>query len=168
MITRKQKEESVKLIKDKLSKANFIVFVNFHGLSVAKAQVLRRALRKSGADYLVAKKTLFSVAAKESGLEIDKKQLEGEVGVAIGGEGEDVVLAIAKELANFAKKNKEMLKIIGGLWSKAWVGADEIKKLAAIPPREVLLTQLAFMLSQPVASLARVLNSVGEKLKENK
>jgi len=168
MITRKQKEESVKNIKDKLSKANFIAFVNFHGLSVAKAQVLRRALRKSGADYLVAKKTLFSVAAKESGLEIDKKQLEGEVGVAIGGEGEDVVLAIAKELANFAKKNKEMLKIIGGLWSKAWVGADEIKKLAAIPPREVLLTQLAFMLSQPVASLARVLNSVGEKLKENK
>ncbi|KKT41585.1 MAG: 50S ribosomal protein L10 [Candidatus Giovannonibacteria bacterium GW2011_GWA2_44_13b] len=167
MITRKQKKESVKLIKEKLSKANFIAFVNFHGLSVAKGQQLRRALRKIGAEYMVAKKTLFGVAAKESGLEIDKKKLEGEVGVAIGGEGEDVVLAIAKELAAFVRKNKEMLKIIGGLWSKAWVGADEMKKLASIPPREILLTQLAFMLSQPVASLARVLKKVSESKGQN-
>lgn len=164
MITRKQKEESVKLIKEKLGASDFAVFLNFHGLSVAKASLLRRALRKAEGSYFVAKKTLLGVAAKETGLEIDKAKLEGEIGVATGGKSEDSVLAVAREIANFAKKNKDILKIIGGIWNKSWVDATEVKRLAAIPSREVLLTQLAFMLSQPVASLARVLQKVGEKL----
>ncbi|MDO8523173.1 MAG: 50S ribosomal protein L10 [bacterium] len=164
-VTRKQKEDLVKTIKDKLGSSNFIVFLNFHGLSVAKASLLRRALRKAEGGYMVAKKTLLGVAAKEAGLEIDLKKLEGEIGVAVSGKQEDSVLAVAKEIAAFARKNKDILKIIGGLWNKAWIDEVEVKKLAAIPSREVLLTQLAFMLSQPVASLARVLQKVSEKQK---
>ena len=163
MITRKQKEETVKKLKDKLGSSSFIAFLNFHGLSVAKASELRRALKKVGADYMVAKKTLLGVAAKDIGLEIDRKKLDGEVGVAVGGESEDTMLASAKEIAIFARKNKDILKIIGGLWNKAWVDDMEVKRLAAIPSREILLTQLAFMLSQPVASLARVLVEVNKK-----
>ena len=166
MITRKQKEEAVKKIKDKLGKSSFIAFLNFHGLSVAKGMELRRALRKAGADYLVSKKTLLGVAAKDAGLNLDKKALDGEIG-AVFAKGEDEALASSKEVAVFARKNKDMLKIIGGFWKKAWIGTDEIKRLAAIPPREVLLTQLAFVLSQPVASLARALKEVEKKLSAN-
>ncbi|KKT28382.1 50S ribosomal protein L10 [Candidatus Giovannonibacteria bacterium RIFCSPLOWO2_12_FULL_44_25] len=167
MITRKQKEEAVKKLKDKLGVSGFVAFLNFHGLSVAKATELRRALKKAGADYLVSKKTLFGVAAKEAGLEVGRERLEGEIG-AVFAKGEDEALASSKEVAVFARKNKDMLKIIGGFWKKAWIDANEIKRLAAIPAREVLLTHLAFMLSQPIASLARVLSAVGKKLEENK
>lgn len=163
-VTRKQKEESVKTIKDKLATSDFIAFLNFHGLTVAKASELRRALRKAEGGYIVSKKTLLGVAAKESGLDLDIKKLEGEIGVAVGGKSEDSNLSAAKEIATFARKNKDILKIIGGLWNKDWIGEEEIKKLAAIPSREILLTQLAFMLTQPVASFARVLQKVGEKL----
>ena len=166
MITRKQKEEAVKKIKDKLGKSSFIAFLNFHGLSVAKAMELRRALKKAGADYFVSKKTLLGVAAKEAGLEMSREKLEGEIGT-IFAKGEDETLESSKEVAAFARKNKDMLKIIGGFWQKAWIGADEIKRLAEIPPREVMLTQLAFMLSQPVASLARALQVVEKKLSSN-
>ncbi|OGF64151.1 50S ribosomal protein L10 [Candidatus Giovannonibacteria bacterium RIFCSPHIGHO2_01_FULL_45_24] len=164
MITRKQKEEAVKKLKEKLSVSGFIALLNFHGLSVAKAQELRRALKKAGGDYLVSKKTLLGVAAKEAGLEMSREKLEGEIG-AVFAEGEDEALASSKEVVNFARKNKEMLKIIGGFWKKVWIGADEIKRLAAIPTREVLLTQLAFVLSQPMASFARALNEIGKKQK---
>ena len=75
-IIRKQKEEKVKELKKKISSSNFVAFLNFHKLSVKKAMELRRALRKANGDYVVSKKTLISVAAKESGLEIDKKKLE--------------------------------------------------------------------------------------------
>lgn len=166
-VTRKQKEALVKTIKDKLATSNFVVFLNFHGLSVAKASLLRRALRKAEGGYMVAKKTLLGVAAKEAGLEIDLKKLGGEIGVAVGGKSEDSMLGVAKEIATFARKNKDILKIIGGLWNKAWVDETEVKKLAAIPSREVLLTQLAFMLSQPVASFARVLNKLSEQKGQN-
>ena len=162
--TKKQKESIVQELKKLFEKASILVFVNFHGLSVAKAQELRRALKKAGGDYLVSKKTLLGVAAKEAGLEMSREKLEGEIG-AVFAEGEDEALASSKEVVNFARKNKEMLKIIGGFWKKVWIGADEIKRLAAIPTREVLLTQLAFVLSQPMASFARALNEIGKKQK---
>src|SRR3989344_7170840 len=160
---RKQKEEKVKELKKKISSSNFVAVLNFHKLSVKKAMELRRALRKANGDYVVSKKTLISVAAKESGLEIDKKKLDGEIGVALGGDNEDTMLSIAKEIANFAKKNSEMLKIIGGIWNGEWADVNQVKRLASIPGREVLLTQLAFMLNQPISSLARILSEVSKK-----
>lgn len=177
-INKQKKQETVQKLKDRLISSSFVAFLNFHRLSVTKATELRRALRKLNGDYVVSKKTLILIALRqligEAGFEIDKKKLEGEIGIAFGGDKkEDTVLSITKEIANFAKKNSEMLKIIGGIWLfnpsaggglSVWVDADQIKKLAAIPPREVLLTQLAFILSQPIASLARVLS----KLLENK
>jgi len=163
MINRKQKEEIVKELKKKITSSNFVAFLNFHKLSVKKAMELRRALRKANGDYVVAKKTLIAVAAKEAGLELDKKKLDGEVGIALGGDNEDTMLASAKEIAQFARKNSEMLKIIGGIWNGEWADVAQVKRLAAIPGREILLTQLAFILTQPVSSLARVLSEVSKK-----
>lgn len=174
MITRKQKEETVKRLKDKFGKSNFIAFLNFHGLSVAKATGLRRALKNAGAEYTVAKKTLLGVAAKESKLDMSRDlpagkagKLEGEIGVVTGGATEDGMLSVAKEIAVFAKRNKDILKIIGGFWDKDWIGPEEIKRFAAIPLREVLLTQIAFIISQPIANFARVLKEVEKKLSSN-
>ena len=101
--TKTQKQEAVKTLKDKLSLSGFVAFLNFHKLSVAKATGLRRALKKAGGDYMVSKKTLISIASKEVGFEIDKKKLEGEVGIAIAGKSEDAILAISKEITTFAK-----------------------------------------------------------------
>ena len=123
---------------------------------------LRRALRKANGDYMVSKKTLIARASKETGFDLDKKILEGEVGVAFAPKNEDNILAISKEVANFAKKNAGMLKILGGIWNGVWADIEQVKRLASIPPREILLTQLAFILSQPVAGLARVLNKLSE------
>ncbi len=165
---RKQKEEVVGNLKKKLKASSFVAFLNFHGLTVAKAMELRRNLRKSKADYVVGKKTLIGVASKEAGLDLDLKKLTGEVGVVFSEDAEDSKLSVAKDIATFARKNSEILKIIGGFWDKAWIDMNDIKKLAAIPSREALLTQLAFMLTQPVAGLARVLNEVSKKLDNNK
>ena len=163
MITRKQKEEVVAELKKKLSAASFIGFVNFHNMTVQKASEFRRALHKQHAGYVVGKKTLLGVAAKNAGLEVDQKKLTGEVGGVLGGAGEDAALGAAKEVAAFARKNAEILKIIGGFWDKSWIELPDVKRLAAIPSREILLTQLAYMLTQPMASLARALAEVSKK-----
>ncbi|MBI2021141.1 50S ribosomal protein L10 [Candidatus Giovannonibacteria bacterium] len=160
MITKQQKSEIVKHLKNKLANSEFVAFLNFHGMSVAKATELRRVLKKVGAEYVVAKKTLLGVASKEANLEIDKSKLEGEVAIAVSQNGEEGILSITREINSFIKKNTGILKTIGGFWSGRWVEPAEIKRLASIPSREILLTQLAFMLSQPVASLARVLSEI--------
>ena len=165
--TRKDKEKIVLGLKEKLVRSSFIAFLNFHGMSVAKATELRRNLRKEGSEYLVARKTLLGVAAREAGLEVDQKKLDGEVAIVFGGTSEDTNLSAAKQMVTFAKKNAEILKVIGGFWNKVWVEPTEVKRLASIPPRETLLTQLAYMLTQPAAKLARVLTEASKKL-ENK
>ena len=172
MITRKQKEEIVSTLAKKLADASFIAFVNFHHMTVQKALEFRRALRKQHAGYVVGKKTLLGVAAKNAGFAVDQKKLEGEVGVVFGGSGEDAALGAAKEVATFARKNAEILRIVGGFWStkeggKEWLELADVKRLAAIPSRETLLTQLAYMLTQPVAGLARVLAEVSKSKGQN-
>lgn len=164
MITRKDKENSIALLKEKLSNALFVTFLNFHGMSVAKVTELRRNLRKEGSDYVVAKKTLLGVATKESGLVVELKKLHGEVAMVLGGTSEESALGSAKQIMQFAKKNAEIIKVIGGFWGKEWVDMDYIKRLSAIPAREVLLTQLAFTLTQPMAGLARILQEVSKKI----
>ena len=133
-------------------------------MSVSKVTELRRNLRKEGSEYVVAKKTLLGVAAKESGLTVDQKKLTGEVAMVLGGTSEESALGSAKQIMQFAKKNAEIVKVVGGFWGKEWIDMDYIKRLSAIPTREVLLTQLAFMLTQPMASLARALQEVSKKL----
>ena len=98
-------------------------------------------------------------------------KLEGEVGVVSGfGEVTEpprLVQQFIKKDLPAGKAGKEGLKILGGVYESKFVDAEMIKRLAAIPSREILLTQLAFMLSQPVASLARALQEVEKKLSSN-
>lgn len=154
-ITKEKKAQIIEEIKKLLEKANILVFVNFHGLSVAKERKLRNLLRKSNIAYKVAKKTLLKRALP------DTPELEGEIGIAAGyGEANEAPQIISK----FIKEQKEGLKILGGIYESKFVDDGVIKRLAAIPSREVLLTQLAFVLSQPAASFARVLKEVEKKL----
>ncbi|MBI4059542.1 50S ribosomal protein L10, partial [Candidatus Giovannonibacteria bacterium] len=153
MQTRAKKELLVGELKKLFEKASILVFVNFHGLSVAKERKLRGEFRKNEIKYKVAKKTLLKRVFEALGLK-DIPKLEGEVGVAAG-YGE--VTETPRIISQFIKKEKEGLKIIGGIYESKFADENVIKHLAAIPSREILLTQLAFILSQPAAGLARVL-----------
>ncbi|MBI2023717.1 50S ribosomal protein L10 [Candidatus Giovannonibacteria bacterium] len=162
-ITKNKKVSVVNELVKAWDKASILVFVNFHGLSVAKSSKLRKELKKIGVNYKVVKKTLLKRIVESIGWK-DLPRLEGEVGV-VTGMGE--VTEPPRIVAKFIKEQKEGLAILGGIYESKFVEADIIKKLAAIPSREALLTQLAFILNQPVASFARALNEVGKKLETN-
>ena len=120
---------------------------------------MRNELRKAEVSYKVAKKSLLKRVLDEAGF-TDIPKLEGEIGV-VAGYGE--VIEPPQIIAKFIKAEREGLKIIGGIYEAKFVDDKVIKQLSAIPSREVLLTQLAFILTQPVASFARVLSEVSKK-----
>ena len=134
------------------------MFLNFHSLSVAKSTKLRRELRARGVGYNVLKKTLLKRVIDSLGY-TDVPRLDGEVGVVYT--SGDVTEA-PRVVAKFIKQEKEGLVVLGGIYESKFVGADVIKRLALIPSREVLLTQLAFILTQPMASFARALQEVSK------
>lgn len=153
-ITRQQKEEIIKSLSDKFSKAKSIVFLGFQGLTVKEDKELRSKLRSENIDYKVARKTLIRRSLKEMNIEgVDDISLEGPVGAAIGYEDEIAPARLANE---FAKTNKK-LQLLGGFISNKYANAKEIKVLALLPGKDQLRAQLVGTINAPISGFVNVL-----------
>ena len=133
-----EKAAAVAELAENFRNSNGAVLTEYRGLTVKQLQELRRSLGGS-ASYAVAKNTLTKIAAKEAGIEFSDSLLTGPTAIAfITG---DPVEA-AKGLRDFAKANPPLI-IKGGFLDGKQLDADEIKKLADLESREVLLAKLA-------------------------
>ncbi len=160
--TRQQKS----LIKDRLvaafKAAKSVVFVDYRGLNVSQANALRKTLREAQVDYIVAKKTLLNLAAKEVGLnELEVKHFPGMIGAAFGLEDE---IAPAKALGNLSKISS--LKLVGGVFEGASASQEQVIALSKLPTKKELLAKVVGTIYAPVSAFVRVLNAVRES-KEN-
>ena len=153
--TKSQKAETLAGLTDTLKAAKGVVFVDFRGLTVKDASALRRQAKKEGVSYVVAKKTLIGLAAKNANLEgVESDKLMGNIGVAMSDSDE---IAAARVLSAF-KKGKESFKILGGIFERKFVGADVVNSLASLPTKNELLSQVLRVMQGPIAGFARVLN----------
>lgn len=157
-LTKNQKEEVIVELREKLKNAQTLVFVNFKGLTVGETNAFRKNLREAGVGYKVAKKTLVARVLDEKGLSGTAPVLEGEIGIAYSTDA----LASAREVFNFAK-GKERPVIAGGVFEGAYADRAQILAIATIPPREVLLSQIAYLLKSPLQSLAIGIAAVATK-----
>ena len=157
--TKAEKQKVLEKLERALAGAASVVFVNFHGLSVANANAMRRGLRKDGIGYFVAKKTLLSRALESRGIEGEPPPLQGEIALAYGADA----LAPARNIADFAKKYKGSLVIAGGVLGGVFRGQREMQDIAAIPPLETLYAQVANLLQSPIQGLVMALSQIAEK-----
>ncbi len=158
-ITKQKKGEIISKVEAILKEAKTVVFVNFHGLSVAEERELRSNLRAEGVGYTVAKKTLIKRALQSHGTEGSIPELQGEVAIAYG---EDE-LAPAREIATFAKTHAGHIAMLGGIFSGAFVDKAGITAIAAIPGMETLRAQFVQLINSPRQRFAVVLNAKADK-----
>jgi len=161
-INKEKKIQIVDKLSDLIKQGKTIVFVNFHGLTVAGVNELRKNLRSKGISYYVAKKTLIKRAFAKSPFTGEFPVLDGEVAVAFS---EDPI-ASAKEIYDFHKKNTEVIKIIGGVFENKYVDARLMLEIAKIPGREVLLGQLVNVINSPIQGLVIALDALAKKKEE--
>ncbi|MEK7541252.1 MAG: 50S ribosomal protein L10 [Patescibacteria group bacterium] len=140
---------------DRFRRQKIAIFSDLRGVSVTKAQILRRALKNTDAEYKVAKKTLFDRALDSAGFAVKTKEMQGEIGVAFG-YGDQA--APARILAKFGKEN-DTFKILGGLLGSRVMTEKDITALARLPSREVLLAQVVGALSAPMRGLVGALQA---------
>ncbi len=156
-----KKEAAVAVLKERLSTAKGAVFTSYKGLTVAQDTALRRTLREAGVSYHVVKNTMTRIAAKEIGLEGLFEYLEGTTALAVS--TEDAV-APAKIICEFMKKNKleeaGILTLKVGLLDGRVIDVAEVKALADLPSREVLLAKLLGSMQSPIAGTVNVLQGV--------
>ncbi len=152
--TKLQKETLVAEVTEKIKSSKALVFANFKGVSVKNITTIRKELRKSGSSWQVLKKTLLNIALKNAGVEMNARELEGQVGVAFSHDE----VAAAKAIADFQKANKDVtLTIEGGALGSKALSANEVKALAKLPTQDELRAQLVGTLQAPIASFVRVL-----------
>ncbi len=155
-ISRQKKEDVLQELKNKMTQASSMVMVDYRGLTVAEMTVLRKELRQSGSEFLVSKNTLSLKAAKEAGIEGLDDLFEGPIAISYG--YEDLV-APAKVLSNFAKDHKA-LEIKGGYLEGKVLNLEDVKDLASLPSREVLLGKVLGAMQSPMYGFAGCLSGV--------
>jgi large subunit ribosomal protein L10 len=148
-----EKKQIVAEITDKVNKAQGIVLVDYRGLKVEELTELRRNYREAGVDYKVYKNTMMRFAFEEAGFEEFNQYLTGPNAIAFG--FEDPVQA-AKITDEFAKKH-DKLEIKAGIVDGKIIGIEEVKNLASLPSKEVLIAQALGGLNAPISGFANVL-----------
>lgn len=149
-----QKKAIVSGLTEKLKSSCAGVVVSYKGINVADDTKLRKDLRESGVEYMVAKNTLLRRAAKDAGFEELNSVFEGSTAIALS---KSDYVAASKILCEFAKDH-EFFKIKSGFIDDSVIDEKEIKNLAKLPSREVLIAQVLGGLNAPIAGFANVLN----------
>jgi len=159
---RPDKVAIVEEVREKLQNSDGAMLTEYRGLDVPALAELRSALREAGGEYKIYKNTLVRLAAREIGLEIDDL-LTGPTAIAFVGVKSDGtpgdVAAAAKALKTFAKTN-DSLVLKGGVLDDKLLSSDDLRALAELPSRDVLLAQLAGAFQAPMAKMAGLLAAV--------
>src|SRR5438270_7184696 len=164
-----EKIGAVAEITEHFSSSSAAVITEYRGLTVKQITDLRQALGRD-TTYAVVKNTLTKRAAADAGVSIDDALLQGPTAIAfVKGDPVDA----AKGLRDFARTHP-LLVIKGGVMEGKTLSADEVKKIADLESREVLLAKLAGALKAlptraaglfqaPLSQMARLAKALEEK-----
>ena len=148
------KKQVVSDIVKKFQDAQSVIVVKYSGLTVEQVTGLRAQFRANGVEYCVLKNTLV----RREGLD---EVLNGPSAFAFG---MNDPVSPAKIINDFiVKKKSEAIEIKAGLLGNELMSMEQIKALAEMPSREVLLARLVGSLQSSIASFVRVLDAIAKK-----
>ena len=157
-LNRNEKAAVVTDVSAQAARSQTLALAEYRGLTVENLNKLRVDARAKGVYLHVLKNTLARRAVAGTPFEVAQGAM---VGPLIYGFSEDAVAA-AKVVADFAKGNDKLV-IKGGAYAGKALNADGIKALAAIPSREVLISQAAGLLKSPIQRFAAVVAALAEQ-----
>jgi len=148
---RQDKERIVSELADRLKNSETLLVADYRGLTMSEIDELRTKLLESGARFSVVKNTLTRLAAEEAGVKQLLELIDGPTAIAfIDADGDP---AAAAKVLNDTARATNVLVIRGGLLEGDAVGDAEIKRLATLPPTDVLRAQLAGAVAAPLTTV---------------
>ncbi len=157
-LNRNEKAAVITDVAAQVARSQTLALAEYRGLTVEHLNNLRRQARDKGVYLHVLKNTLARRAVAGTPFEVASESM---VGPLIYGFSEDAVAA-AKVLSDFAKGNDKLV-VKGGAYAGRVLSAEGVKSLAAIPSKEVLLSQLLGLMQSPISRMARVLAALAEE-----
>jgi large subunit ribosomal protein L10 len=140
---------------EQLKQSKGIILADYRGLSVGDMGEIRSAMRPASGRFQVVKNRLLALALEEAEISLPEEWLVGPT--AVGFCYEDIP-PIAKTLTD-ATKNMDTLRIKGGFVGMSVLAAEQVRTIADLPPREVLLAQVLGTINAPASRVAGVVAS---------
>jgi large subunit ribosomal protein L10 len=172
-MARSDKIAAVAELANRFSSSAGVVLTEYRGLSVKALKELRRSLGDE-ANYSVSKNTLTTIAARDAGVDGIEEHLVGPTAIAFI-DGDPVI--VAKGLRDFARTNPQLV-IKGGVLDGKFMSPDEVRRLADLESRDVLLAKVAGALqgvlqqavslaAAPLSQAARLFAALEKAAEEN-
>ena len=166
------KIETVAELKDVFASAPSYFVTDYQGLNVADISSLRKNLRENGVRFVVAKNTLFKIAAREAGMPPLDQHLKGPTAIAFAMKD----ASAAAKILHDSFKEKQLPRVKAFVFEKSVHGPEQVQALAELPSREVLLsmvvsaveatlTQLVSAVEAVMTELVRTVDALAEKQK---
>lgn len=166
-----KKINQVSVLEEKLQNCSIAITTEFRGMDVGDMADLRRKLREAGVEYLVVKNTLAGIAGDNLGKDL-RDIIVGSTAIAFG-YGE--IIDPARALADHIRDAKVDVTIHGALMGEEVLSGSDVQRLAAIPGKPVLMSQMMGSLMSPlnglvyamvyhIGGLARVLDARWQQL----
>ena len=147
-----EKQATVAALAEKMKNATSGVLVDYKGITVEDDTKLRSELRKANVEYAVVKNTLVRFAANQIGFEQLDDVLHGTTAMAVSMEDPTTP---ARLLAEFAKTHDKFFHIKAGFLEGKVVDLATVEALAAIPPKDILLSTVLGTMTYSVSSVTK-------------
>jgi len=156
LLTRAQKAEIVKNLKEKFLNSEGVFVTSFKGFTVAESNEIRKLIREKGGEFRVVKNTLIRLASQDTPAQPLNDFIQGPIALVIA--YQDPV-EVAKVLDKFIKDHPS-LELRGFVIQGKGFNAEAIKDFVKLPPREVLLAQVLGTLQAPIANFVGLLSAI--------
>lgn len=154
-LTREQKVERVAQYAEQLAKSRGLILVDYRGLTVGESEELRGSLRSLAGEFQVVKNRLLLLALQEHGMSVPDEWLTGPTAVSFCREE---IPAVAKALVE-AGEETDHLNLKGAWMNESVLSAAQVKRIAELPSREVLLGQVLGTIHGPGRQVAGAIAS---------
>jgi len=155
-MNRTEKQSSIEALAAKLQAASSIYVTDYAGLNVLNVTELRRRLRRAGVEYLVVKNTLARRALAGARIPGLDAHFAGPTAVALTSRDAAAAAKVLTEFAREFQKPAVKAAVVDG----QEVSPEQVKRLAQLPPRDVLLSELAGALNAPLSGFVGVLSAL--------
>ena len=148
---RSEKERVVSQLAERLRSTDTLMVADYRGLTMPEIEELRTRLLEAGARFTVVKNTLTRRAAEQAGTTSVLELIDGPTAIAfIDAEGDP---AAAAKILNDTARAHDVLVIRGGLLEGDTVSDVEIKRLATLPPADVVRAQFVGTVAAPLTTI---------------
>lgn len=153
------KDKKARIIDDlqeDFSNSSIMILTDYRGLTNSEITDLRRKLQGSGVNYRVVKNTMARFAAERAGMNDLTDSFKGPVAIALG---YDDITMPAKILTGYIDQTQGNLQIKGGFFDGRVITINDVKTLATLPTRDILLARVVGQIKSPISSLVGCLSS---------